>query len=147
MYTTSISTIGMDKYFHTGQAVVEFQNEKVYIYKNTLIDPYIYINFSLISVSYSKMQCNLWTSTLVHWLQYSLAIPVCLQQAGEHSSLVVWKWVRAGLMCWLGFSCSQNLPLCSWVQWKHRQITNRATSSLPLLVKGEQYWRVLCREH
>lgn len=63
MYTTSI---GMDKYFHTGQAVVEFQNEDVYIYKNTHTHIYIYINFSLISVSYSKMQCNLWTSTLVH---------------------------------------------------------------------------------
>lgn len=43
MYTTSISTIGVDEFFHTGQTALEFQNENVYICE--IIQ--IYMNFSL----------------------------------------------------------------------------------------------------
>lgn len=68
---------------------------------------YIKISFKNIYFSYAKIQSNLWTTTFVHWLHYSLAIPICLQWVVEDKSEWVWKWVRAGLMHCLGFSCSQ----------------------------------------
>lgn len=101
---------------------------------------FIHVYFNA-SNSYSKIPCNFWITTFIHCLQYSLAISACTKWVREDRSELDWKCVRAGLIWWLDFSCSQTGPPHLCLGPVEAQVSNKPYYIL--IHPGWQVWMIL----